>query len=92
MANKLNNMLQNQLKVSPTLKSVENSFIPSIPQVAKEDPLTSLRMFSNMLVANMNAKSLDEQDEALWTEQQSTAEKAQTRRENKGFKRCNINR
>jgi hypothetical protein len=65
MANKLNNMLQNQLKVSPTLKSVENSFIPSIPQVAKEDPLTSLRMFSNMLVANMNAKSLDEQDEAL---------------------------
>ena len=74
MANKINTMPQNTLKVSPRLKSDENSFIPSIPQVAKEDPLTSLRFFSNMLVANMNVKSLDEQDEALWTEQQSTAD------------------
>lgn len=65
MANKINTMPQNTLKVSPRLKSDENSFIPSIPQVAKEDPLTSLRLFSNMLVANMNVKSLDEQDEAL---------------------------
>jgi hypothetical protein len=56
IANKLKTMPLIQKKISPTLESVDNN---SSHKFAKDDPMASLRQISNMVAANMNAKSLN---------------------------------